>query len=108
MFSVGAFSVSRLPRIVFGAGTFQRLPDIIAEYGRHALVVTGGRSLRKSARWQELLHGLSAAGIGLQDISVDGEPSPQFVDVTVDAYRAKDIDVVLGIGGGRKECALAR
>ena len=100
MFSVGAFSVSRLPRIVFGAGTFQRLPDIIAEYGRHALVVTGGRSLRKSARWQELLHGLSAAGIGLQDISVDGEPSPQFVDVAVDAYRAKDIDVVLGIGGG--------
>jgi len=100
MFSVGTFSVSRLPRIVFGAGTFRHLPDIVAQYGRHALIVTGGRSLRASARWQQLLHGLSSAGIEPQDIKVEGEPSPQFVDAAVDTYRAKGIDVVLGIGGG--------
>ena len=100
MFAVGSFSVSRLPRIVFGAGVFQRLPAIVSEYGKQLLIVTGGQSLRQSARWPQLLRDLNAAGFRLQDIKVEGEPSPQFVDAAVTAYRAQGIDVVLGIGGG--------
>ena len=100
MFAVGSFSVSRLPRIVFGAGVFQRLPAIVSEYGRQLLIVTGGQSLRQSARWPQLLRDLNAAGFRLQDIKVEGEPSPQFVDAAVTTYRAQGIDVVLGIGGG--------
>ena len=100
MFSVGSFSVSRLPRIVFGAGVFQRLPAIVSEYGKQLLIVTGGQSLRQSARWPQLLRDLNAAGFRLQDIKVEGEPSPQFVDAAVTTYRAQGIDVVLGIGGG--------
>jgi len=46
------------------------------------------------------LRDLSAAGIRLHDIKVDGEPSPQFVDAAVASYRGKGIDVVLGVGGG--------
>ena len=100
MFAVGSFSVSRLPRIVFGAGVFQRLPAIVSEYGKQLLIVTGGQSLRQSARWPQLLRDLTAAGLRLQDIKVEGEPSPQFVDAAVTTYRAQGIDVVLGIGGG--------
>ena len=100
MFAVGSFSVSRLPRIVFGAGVFQRLPAIVSEYGKQLLIVTGGQSLRQSARWPQLLRDLNAAGFRLQDIKVEGEPSPQFVDAAVTTYRAQGIDVVLGIGGG--------
>jgi alcohol dehydrogenase len=33
-------------------------------------------------------------------MSVTGEPSPQFVDDTVQKYRGKGYDVVVGIGGG--------
>ncbi len=100
MFSAGAFSVSRLPRIVFGAGTFRQLPEIVSRYGKRLLIVTGGKSLRQSARWRNLLRDLSAAGIQTQDIGVRGEPSPQFVDHAVGTFRPMGIEVVLGIGGG--------
>ena len=43
MFSDGTFSVSRLPRSVFGAGTFRQLPDIISRHGKQLLIVTGGK-----------------------------------------------------------------
>jgi alcohol dehydrogenase class IV len=100
MFDPRAFSVSRLPRIVFGAGTFARLPAIVAEYGRRVLIVTGGRSLRQSARWARLLKALGDAGIAVEHIRVEGEPSPRTVDDAVAAFRPKKIEVVLGIGGG--------
>ena len=100
MIAPGAFSVSRLPRIVFGAGAFAQLPALVAEYGRHVLIVTGGRSLRRSARWAQLLKAFDDAGIAVEDIKVEGEPSPQMVDEAVAACRPKKIEVVLGIGGG--------
>ena len=100
MFPLGTFSVSRLPRIVFGAGGFAQLPAVVAEYGQHVLIVTGGRSLRQSARWPSLLKALGDAGVAVEDFKVEGEPSPQMVDEAVAAYRPKKIQVVLGIGGG--------
>ena len=38
-----AFSIARLPRIEFGCGALDKLPDIAAGYGRHLLFVTGAR-----------------------------------------------------------------
>ncbi len=100
MLNLDAFSVSRLPRVVFGAGAFSRLPAIVAEYGRRVLIVTGGSSLRRSARWAQLLKALGDAAIAGEDIRVEGEPSPRMVDEAVAASRPKKIEVVLGIGGG--------
>jgi len=100
MLNLGAFSVSRLPRIVFDAGAFSRLPAIVAEYGRRVLIVTGGHSLRRSTRWAQLLKAFGDAGIAVEDLRVEGEPSPQMVDEAVAACRPKKIEVVLGIGGG--------
>jgi len=100
MISVGSFSVSRLPRIVFGAGTFTQLPDILAGYGDRVLIVTGGESLRQSGNWLLLLDGLRSAGLVWEEMKVTGEPSPELVDKSVASFRNKKIDVVLGIGGG--------
>jgi alcohol dehydrogenase class IV len=100
MISVGSFSVSRLPRIVFGAGTFMQLPDILAGYGERVLIVTGGESLRQSGNWLQLLDGLKSAGLAWEEMKVEGEPSPELVDKSVASFRNKKIDVVLGIGGG--------
>ena len=38
--SFSPFSIARLPRIEFGSGSLDRLPDIAAGYGRHLLLVT--------------------------------------------------------------------
>ena len=95
-----AFQVARLPEIRFGNGVLDQLPEILAQYGRHALLVTGQRSLQQTARWQRLLDALTDAGISWQQIRVEDEPSPELVDEAVGRHRDDQIDVVVGIGGG--------
>lgn len=94
------FSLSRLPRIEFGAGTLARLPEVASRYGKHALLVTGAGSLKTSPVWPSVTSGLKAHGISWLHLAVPGEPSPQMVDEAVRALRTEPIDVVVGIGGG--------
>jgi alcohol dehydrogenase class IV len=96
-----AFGLGRLPRITFGAGAFEQLPDIVARHGSRALLVTGGRSFAASPRRAALERGLTAAGVTLAGtVSVSGEPGLGDIEVPVHSYRALGIEVVLGIGGG--------
>jgi alcohol dehydrogenase len=96
-----AFALGRIPRIEFGPGAFRRVPEIAARHGSRALLVTGGRSLARSGRREELLAGLDAAGVTLAgEAAALDEPSPALVDGIVAAHRGRDIDVVIGVGGG--------
>lgn len=98
--SIPAFSITALPRIVFGDGVRRQLPVLVQEFGRHVLLVTGKASLLDSLAWPELLQGFQDKGITYQQVSVSGEPSPQLVDSLAQQYREAGIDVVIGIGGG--------
>lgn len=95
-----ALQVARLPEIRFGSGTFDSLPEILAEYGQRILLVTGRRSLQQTPRWQHLESQLGALGIRYHQVVVDGEPSPELVDEAVARHRQHEIDAVAGIGGG--------
>ncbi len=97
---VPPFEVARLPRIAFGSGRLASLPDAVARHGRHALVITGGRSLESGGRRASILDGLRGRGITVDTAAVTGEPSPQVVDAIVAAARPAPVDVVVGIGGG--------
>jgi alcohol dehydrogenase len=94
------FAIGRLPRIEFGIGSLDRVPQLAAGYGRRALLVTGARSLAASGYGDILRAGLTATGVDHEDFTVDGEPSPQTVDEAVSRYRDKAIDLVIGVGGG--------
>ena len=94
------FSVGALPHILFGEGRLSELPEIAGRFGRRLLIVTGARSFQETPQWPRLMTGLRAAGFGFVQLTVDGEPSPQLVDVAVAAHRSDGIDVVVGIGGG--------
>lgn len=94
------FSISRLPRIVFGPGRIKELAGIVAGYGKHALLVTGHKSLRISKNWTLIADCLRKAGVTFESMAVEGEPSPVLVDNAVAEFRPKGIDVVVGIGGG--------
>ncbi|MEW5942339.1 MAG: iron-containing alcohol dehydrogenase [Pseudomonadota bacterium] len=94
------FLISRLPRVEFGPGMFDRLPSILLRFGRRVLVVTGGKSFRETARWSWLVAAMQQRGIAWQELRVAGEPSPQLVDEAVQRFRGTEIEVVLGIGGG--------
>jgi alcohol dehydrogenase len=71
-----------------------------AEYGRHALVVTGARFLRASGYWERLAADLRRHDVRFESMPVDREPSPELIDQAVAEFGPRGIEVVVGIGGG--------
>ncbi|MER2542793.1 MAG: iron-containing alcohol dehydrogenase, partial [Candidatus Accumulibacter phosphatis] len=98
--SIPGFAIARLPRIEFGSGALARLPDIAAGYGRNLLLVTGLRSLAESVAGKRLFAQLAQRGLSWEQVRVSGEPSPEWIDATVAAWRERPFDCVVGIGGG--------
>jgi len=94
------FSIARLPRIEFGSGALEKLPEIAAGYGNHLLIVTGLRSFAESEAGTRWFAQLRQRGLAWEQVRVSGEPSPEFVDATVAALRGTPFDAVVGIGGG--------
>lgn len=97
---IASFSVGRLPRIEFGVGSLQKLPEIVVRYGSRLLLVLGGQSFRRSPSAEPLFEGLRGKGCQWETVSVAMEPSPEMIDAIVAATRMRPIDVVVGIGGG--------
>ncbi|MEW6513094.1 MAG: iron-containing alcohol dehydrogenase [Pseudomonadota bacterium] len=94
------FSIARLPRIEFGSGVLQKLPDIAAGYGKHLLLVTGTKSFIESPHASWLFDALRQRNCSWEIIKVGGEPAPAFIDDSVAALRDQSINAVIGIGGG--------
>ena len=94
------FSIARLPRIEFGEGVVKKLPTLAAQFGRSALIVTGGQSFTGSAHWLALQQAMLGQGMVLHTCQVAGEPSPELIDQQVQAFAGAGIEVVIAIGGG--------
>ena len=95
-----AFTLSRLPRILFGAGRLKEVAKLAAGYGTQALIVTGKQSFTHSTHWPEFTDALAQQGVSWQHITVSGEPSPSLIDSTVAEFHSQPINVVIAIGGG--------
>ena len=89
-----------MPRVHFGAGRMSELPDLIAERGKCALLVTGKSSFRESARMKELRSALAKRGVAVKELVIPGEPSPGMVDEAVAEFRDSGADIVAAVGGG--------
>ena len=94
------FSIARLPRIEFRAGSLRKVPDIIAGYGSRILLVTGTRSFTDSSHWQPFIDQLKQRAISWQHCTIADEPSPALIDDLVKIYANDTFDAVVGIGGG--------
>src|ERR1035437_6811193 len=98
--SLADFVFAKLPEIHFAAGALRQLPSLIGQAGRRVLLVTGSTSFLRSAAYTALMQALTQSGILHFQVTVAGEPSPSFVDRTVERYRGEKLDWVIGIGGG--------
>lgn len=98
--AIQPFSIARLPRIEFGTGTLDKLPAILASYGKSVLLVTGKSSFVQSERGSRLINALKQREFSLEILHVKGEPSPVWVDKSVESLKNRNFDVVVGIGGG--------
>jgi alcohol dehydrogenase class IV len=94
------FRLARIPEIIFGRGDFLKLAEIISGRYNNILIVTGGASLRSSGMSAVLEKQIKTAGIEYDILHVKGEPSPLFVNETVQEYRSCRKDAVVSIGGG--------
>ena len=94
------FSFYRTPRLAFGPGRLAEIAAILGRFGRHVLLVTGGRSLARTGRLDHLVSIFKENAIGFDRITVTGEPSPELIDDATAHYRPRQIDAVLAVGGG--------
>ncbi len=97
---ITAFNFASIPNIIFGAGKLKELHNIIPKYGKNVLIITGGSSIKSSGKWDDIVSYLQKKSINFSHISLTGEPSPSFVDKISSEFRGKNIDLVVGIGGG--------
>ena len=92
------FTITGLPKLIFGAGKISELADNAENYGRNILLLTGGISLRKSGSYFRIVSILERFNIW--EFSITGEPSPVMIDNIVKENINRKIDVVCAIGGG--------
>ncbi len=94
------FQIARLPRIIFGAGSLQKLCAEILNFGDRVLLITGAKSFHNSPFWAELRHDLHKFGIDWVEAKIISEPSPSQIDEIVNNFKNESIKIVVGIGGG--------
>ncbi len=95
------FEYQNPTRIVFGTGTLSKLGEVVREYGRKALVVTGSGSVKQNGTFQRAVGSLSAAGVQIAECA-GVEPNPRISTVIrgADTARSEGCDVVVALGGG--------
>ena len=88
-------------RLNFGAGKLSELGSITAKYGKKALIVTGGSSVKKTGVFDKAVSSLKEAGVKYAECS-GVEPNPRITSVDRGAKiaKAENCDVVIALGGG--------
>lgn len=88
-------------RLIFGAGTLSRLGEVVSAYGKKALLVTGGGSVKRSGTFDRAVSILKASGVSVVECS-GVEPNPRIPTVKRGAQmaRSEKCDVVVALGGG--------
>ncbi|MBU0495569.1 MAG: iron-containing alcohol dehydrogenase [Chloroflexi bacterium] len=88
-------------RIVYGLDSLKRLGQETARLGRHALLMTGQGSARRSGALDQATAILDAAGVTVT-LYEGVEPDPTFATVNgaAELARREDCDMVVGLGGG--------
>ncbi|MFX0104306.1 MAG: iron-containing alcohol dehydrogenase [Candidatus Hodarchaeota archaeon] len=94
------FNFARIPHIIFGAGKLGELYNIIPKFGNNILFVIGESSLEKSGKWDEITSNLENKKINFSKLSISEEPSPSLIDKATARFREKNLDSIVGIGGG--------
>jgi alcohol dehydrogenase YqhD (iron-dependent ADH family) len=88
-------------KIIFGAGSLEKLGVTVSSLGKHALLVTGGGSVKRSGIFDRAVASLNAAGVAVTECA-GIEPNPRITSVMRGAQiaRREGCDVVVALGGG--------
>ncbi|MBS6475897.1 MAG: iron-containing alcohol dehydrogenase [Clostridiales bacterium] len=88
-------------RILFGRGSFEKLRELLPQFGKRYMVLMSGSAMRNAALMQQLEAAVQAAGIETAMFNVaPGEPSPAAVNAAAEFCRLRGCDACLAVGGG--------
>jgi alcohol dehydrogenase YqhD (iron-dependent ADH family) len=89
-------------KVIFGEGTAAQVGNEVREFGgKRALIIYGGGSVVKSGLLDVVTKSLEEHGI--EHLSAGGvipNPTYEFAQEIADDYKDKNVDFVLGVGGG--------
>ena len=87
-------------RLIFGKDVIEKLPDVMAQFGKKILLTYGGGSIKKIGLYDKVKALLS----GFEIIELSGiQPNPKYDPSVLDGVKLckeNDVDVILAVGGG--------
>lgn len=87
--------------LIFGAGALSQLGEVVSKYGKKALIVTGGGSVKRNGTLDRAVASLKNANVSVAECS-GVEPNPRITTVRRGVQIARDehCDVIIALGGG--------
>ncbi|MEJ2696643.1 MAG: iron-containing alcohol dehydrogenase [Candidatus Sulfobium sp.] len=95
------FEFQNPTHLIFGGGVLNRLGEVVSAHGKHALLVTGGGSVKKTGVLDRAIDSLKSAGVSVAECP-GVEPNPRISSVRrgADIARKEKSDVIIALGGG--------
>ena len=101
MNSVQSFNVFMPTRILFGAGRTSEIGEETAQYGKRAMLVTYADIRGLEETIERVAGYLKEAGVSVTQFSeVEPDPPVDMLNRGAEIVREKEIDVMVGLGGG--------
>ena len=96
-------------KVFFGRGQLAALANLVPQYGKKAMLVYGGGSIKRNGIYGNICMLLEQAGISHVDLSgVEPNPSLDTVNRGIAICRREQADVIVAVGGGSSiDCAKA-
>jgi alcohol dehydrogenase class IV len=95
-----SFSYHNPTAIEFGWGALARLPELVKSVGGRRALVVGDPGVVKAGLVDRVLAALGGSVSVTTFTDVESDPDARSVDAGVQLARAKECDVIIGIGGG--------
>ena len=88
-------------KVYFGKDQIQRLPEVLASFGKRVLLTYGGGSIKRTGLYDRIMTLLNDGGFIVTELS-GIEPNPRIESVAegVRLCRENSVDVILAVGGG--------
>lgn len=101
------FDFSFPTRVVFGAGTLNRLGSLVRDHGGTCVLLITDPGLARAGHEQRAIASLQEANLRVVLFDrVTPNPSTQDVDAAVEVARQHPVDFIVGLGGGSSmDCA---
>ena len=88
-------------KVYFGKDQIDRLPKLLAPYGKRVLLTYGGGSIKRSGLYDKIMGLLNGDGFTVTELSgIEPNPRIESVEEGVRLCKENSIDVILAVGGG--------